>query len=64
MIHEPNCLEIDLSAITHNLRQIKNMAGNHSENGKKLLEKMDVQIADTVREAVRFCIEYIGEINK
>ena len=31
MSHEPNCLEIDLSAITHNLRQIKNMAGNHSK---------------------------------
>jgi len=40
------------------------MVGNHSEIGKKLLKKMDVQIADTMCEAVQFCIEYIGEINK
>jgi len=39
---------------------IVRMAGNHSENGKKLLEKMGVQITDTVQEAVRFCINYIG----
>jgi succinyl-CoA synthetase beta subunit len=42
---------------------IVRMAGNHSEKGKKLLEKMGVQIADTMREAVQFCIDYIGEIN-
>jgi succinyl-CoA synthetase beta subunit len=40
------------------------MAGNNSENGKKLLEKMGVQIADTMREAVKFCIGYIKEIKK
>jgi succinyl-CoA synthetase beta subunit len=43
---------------------IVRMAGNHSEIGKKLLKKMDVQIADTMCEAVQFCIEYIRELNK
>ena len=41
---------------------IVRMAGNHSENGKKLLDKMGVQIADTMQEAVQSCIEYIREI--
>ena len=41
---------------------IVRMAGSHSENGKKLLEKMGVQIADTIREAVQFCIDNIREI--
>jgi len=41
---------------------IVRMVGSHSENGKKLLEKMGVQIADTLREAVQFCIDYIKEI--
>ncbi len=41
---------------------IVRMAGNHSENGKKLLDKMGVQIADTMHEAVQSCIEYIREI--
>ena len=41
---------------------IVRMAGNHSENGKKLLKKMGVKIAGTMREAVQFCINYIREI--
>jgi len=41
---------------------IVRMAGNHSENGKKLLKKMGVQIAGTMREAVQFCIDNIREI--
>jgi succinyl-CoA synthetase beta subunit len=41
---------------------IVRMAGNHSENGKKLLDKVGVQIADTMHEAVQSCIEYIREI--
>ena len=41
---------------------IVRMAGNHSENGKKLLDKMGVQITDTMHEAVQSCIEYIREI--
>jgi len=43
---------------------IVRMAGNHSENGKKLLDKMGVQIAGTMHEAVQFCIEYLREIKK
>ena len=41
---------------------IVRMAGNHSENGKKLLDKVGAQIADTMHEAVQSCIEYIREI--
>jgi succinyl-CoA synthetase beta subunit len=41
---------------------IVRMAGNHSENGKKLLDKVGVQIADTMHDAVQSCIEYIREI--
>ena len=41
---------------------IVRMAGNHSENGKKLLGIMGVQIADTMHEAVQFCIDHIREI--
>ena len=61
------CDQVADGIITHlksnNISQplIVRMAGNHSENGKKLLENMDVQIVDTIREAVQSCISYIGE---
>ncbi len=40
---------------------IVQMAGNQSENARKLLENMGVEIVDTIREAVQSCISYFGE---
>ena len=43
---------------------VARMAGNHSEKGKIMLEKMGVQVAGTMHEAVQLCVDYIGVINK
>jgi len=61
-----SCGQVAEGIITHlksnNISQqlIVRMAGNCSEKGTKLLEKMDVQIVDTMREAVQSCIALVG----
>ena len=61
-----SCGQVAEGIITHlksnNFPQqlIVRMAGNCSEKGIRLLEKMDVQIVDTMREAVQSCIAVVG----